>query len=93
MTARWSACRAATPMRRASTRAKFGLRSPARFEDYRGFWFMNLDPEAQPLHDYLAGAKDYIDLVIDQSPSGQMEIIAGVQEYDVAANWKLMVEN
>ena len=40
-----------------------------------------------------AGAKDYIDLVIDQSPSGQMEIIAGVQEYDVAANWKLMVEN
>ena len=43
--------------------------------------------------DYLAGAKDYIDLVIDQSPSGQMEIIAGVQEYDVAANWKLMVEN
>jgi phenylpropionate dioxygenase-like ring-hydroxylating dioxygenase large terminal subunit len=22
-----------------------------------------------------------------------MEIIAGVQEYDVAANWKLMVEN
>ena len=40
-----------------------------------------------------AGAKDYIDLVIDQSPSGEMEIIAGVQEYDVAANWKLMVEN
>ena len=74
-------------------KAKFGLRSPARFEDYRGFWFMNLDPEAPPLHDYLAGAKDYIDLVIDQSPSGQMEIIAGVQEYDVAANWKLMVEN
>ena len=28
-----------------------------------------------------------------QSPSGRMEIIAGVQEYDVAANWKLMVEN
>jgi len=22
-----------------------------------------------------------------------MEIVAGVQEYDVAANWKLMVEN
>src|SRR5262249_56210283 len=41
----------------------------------------------------LGRAKDYIDLVIDQSPSGQMEIIAGVQEYDVAANWKLMVEN
>ena len=66
---------------------------PARFEEYRGFWFMCLDEDADPLPDYLAGAKDYIDLVIDQSPSGQMEIIAGVQEYDVAANWKLMVEN
>lgn len=70
-----------------------GLKRPARFEEYRGFWFMCLDPDAMPLHDYLARAKDYIDLVIDQSPSGQMEIIAGVQEYDVAANWKLMVEN
>jgi hypothetical protein len=41
---------------------------------------MCLDGEADPLADYLAGAKDYIDLVIDQSPSGEMEIIAGVQE-------------
>ena len=71
----------------------YGLKRPARFEQYRGFWFMNLDEDADPLDEYLAGAKDYIDLVIDQSPSGQMEIIAGVQEYDVAANWKLMVEN
>jgi phenylpropionate dioxygenase-like ring-hydroxylating dioxygenase large terminal subunit len=74
-------------------KSKFALRRPGRFEDYRGFWFMNLDGAAPPLADYLAGAKDYIDLVLDQSPSGQMEIIAGVQEYDVAANWKLMVEN
>ena len=71
----------------------FGLKRPARFEQYRGFWFMCLDPDAQPLADYLGRAREYIDLVIDQSPSGQMEIIAGVQEYDVAANWKLMVEN
>jgi len=74
-------------------KSSHGLRRPARFEEYRGFWFMCLDEDADPLPDYLAGAKDYIDLVIDQSPSGQMEIIAGVQEYDVAANWKLMVEN
>jgi p-cumate 2,3-dioxygenase subunit alpha len=74
-------------------KSSFGLRPPARFEEYRGFWFMNLNADAPSLIDYLAGATDYIDLVIDQSPSGQMEIIAGVQEYDVAANWKLMVEN
>jgi len=74
-------------------RAAHALKPVPRFEAYRDFWFLNFDPQAQPLTDYLAGAKDYIDLVIDQSPSGQMEIIAGVQEYDVAANWKLMVEN
>ena len=54
---------------------------------------MCLDPDVVPLADYLGKATEYIDLVIDQSPSGRMEILPGVQEYDVAANWKLMVEN
>jgi p-cumate 2,3-dioxygenase alpha subunit len=72
---------------------EFGLRSPVRFEEYRDFWFMNLDQNAMSLSDYLGRAKDYIDIVLDQSPTGRMEIITGVQEYDVAANWKLMVEN
>jgi len=72
---------------------ELGLKRVPRVESYRGFVFASFDPEIVDLPTYLAGAKDYIDLVIDQSPSGRMEIIAGVQEYDVAANWKLMVEN
>ncbi len=74
-------------------RSALGLAQPPRFEAYRDFWFMCLDEDAPALIDYLGQATGYIDLVIDQSPSGRMEIIAGVQEYDVAANWKLMVEN
>ena len=74
-------------------REELSLRNPPRVESYRDFWFLCLDPDAPPLVDYLAGAKDYIDLVVDQSPSGTMEIISGTQEYDVAANWKLLVEN
>jgi phenylpropionate dioxygenase-like ring-hydroxylating dioxygenase large terminal subunit len=74
-------------------KSELGLRHPARFESYRDFWFLNLDPGAVPLREYLGRAADYIDLVLDQSPSGRMEIVAGAQEYDVAANWKLMVEN
>ena len=74
-------------------REELGLRSPPRFEGYRDFWFLCLDPEAPSLIDYLAGATEYIDLVVDQSPSGTMEIITGTQEYDIAANWKLLVEN
>ena len=45
------------------------------------------------LVDYLAGATEYIDLIVDQSPSGRMEVIPGTQEYDMKANWKLLVEN
>jgi phenylpropionate dioxygenase-like ring-hydroxylating dioxygenase large terminal subunit len=74
-------------------KSTLGLKSPAKFENYRDFWFLNLDPEAPSLRDYLARATDYIDLVLDQSPSGRMELITGAQEYDVAANWKLLVEN
>jgi len=45
------------------------------------------------LAQYLGRATEYIDLVLDQSPSGRMEIIHGTQEYDIRANWKLLVEN
>ena len=70
-----------------------GLKSPAKFDSYKDFWFMCLDKDAPELKDYLGEATDYIDLVVDQSPSGEMEVISGTQEYDVQANWKLMVEN
>jgi phenylpropionate dioxygenase-like ring-hydroxylating dioxygenase large terminal subunit len=77
----------------AFDKSTLGLKTPAQFDQYRGFWFLNLDPQAPSLREYLQRATDYIDLVIDQSPSGEMEILPGTQEYDVAANWKLMVEN
>ena len=60
---------------------------------YRGFVFLNFDAGAMSLDDYLAGAKEYIDLIIDQSPSSEMEVIRGLQEYDMRANWKLLAEN
>src|SRR5207248_1307095 len=46
----------------------------------------------RPLGDYLAGAKDYIDLVVDQSEEG-MVVVEGVQEYSARANWKMLAEN
>src|SRR5712691_1540996 len=74
-------------------KSDYGLAEPPRVESYRGFVFLNFDPGAVPLAEYLAGAKEYIDLVIDQSPSGSLEVIQGTQEYDIKANWKLLVEN
>ncbi|MDT2019320.1 aromatic ring-hydroxylating dioxygenase subunit alpha [Methylocella sp. CPCC 101449] len=74
-------------------KASHGLVQAPRLEHYRDFYFINFDPNAVSLSDYLAGAKEYIDIVVDQSPSGQMEIVSGTQEYDIKANWKLLVEN
>ncbi|HEY8579198.1 MAG TPA: aromatic ring-hydroxylating dioxygenase subunit alpha, partial [Beijerinckiaceae bacterium] len=74
-------------------KARMGLTHAPRLESYRDFWFVSFDPDAPPLNDYLAGAREYIDLVVDQSPSGRMQIIAGTQEYEIKANWKLLVEN
>ena len=53
---------------------------------------MCLDAAAESLYDYLAGAREYLDLVADQSEIG-MKIVAGQQSYSARANWKLLVEN
>lgn len=74
-------------------RGELGLVQPPHVASYRGFVFLSFNPDAMPLGDYLAGATEYLDLVVEQSPSGEMEIIRGTQEYAIRANWKLLVEN
>ncbi len=76
----------------AFSRDEMALASPAQVDNYRGFVFVCFDPEAQGLHDYLAGAREYLDLVADQSELG-MRIVPGQQSYSARANWKLLVEN
>ncbi len=73
-------------------RKEFALGTPPRVESYRGLVFVNFNAGAETLVDYLAGAKEYIDLVCDQSAVG-MEIVQGSQLYSIRANWKLLVEN
>lgn len=68
------------------------LQQVPRLATYRGFIFVNYDHSACSLSDYLAGAREQIDLVVDQAELG-MELVAGVQEYSVRANWKLLSEN
>lgn len=68
------------------------LKEVERLESYRGFMFVNFDENAVSLDEYLGDAKEYIDLIVDQSESG-LEALGGVQEYSVRANWKLLTEN
>ncbi|MFG6150267.1 aromatic ring-hydroxylating oxygenase subunit alpha [Halobacillus sp. B23F22_1] len=68
------------------------MKAVNRLESYRGFMFVNFDDHAISLDEYLGNAKEYIDLVADQSEAG-LEALGGVQEYSVRANWKLLAEN
>ena len=61
-------------------------------ESYRGFVFACFDPDIVDLPTWLAGAKEYIDLVVDGC-GGSVEIIKGTNEYSFDANYKLLIEN
>jgi p-cumate 2,3-dioxygenase alpha subunit len=76
----------------AFSRAEMSLIAPAQVDAYRGFIFACLDPAADSLYHYLAGAREYLDLVADQSQVG-MKVVAGQQSYSARANWKLLPEN
>ncbi len=73
-------------------RADFGLKTPPRFGSYRGFCFVSFNPEVQDLVAYLGGAREYLDLVVDQAERG-MRVVPGTNRYAIKANWKLLLEN
>ena len=72
--------------------AKNDLVPVPQLAHYRGLYFVHFQPASESLTDYLAGAAEIIDLVMDQAESG-MEIVGGTQEYSIEANWKLLCEN
>jgi phenylpropionate dioxygenase-like ring-hydroxylating dioxygenase large terminal subunit len=65
----------------------------ARLESYRGIIFASLSPNVPSLTEYLDEAKTFIDLMADQSPTGQLEFVPGNVTYTFDANWKLQFEN
>jgi p-cumate 2,3-dioxygenase alpha subunit len=73
-------------------RSDYGLRGPAQVDSYRGLCFLNFDPEAGGLREYLGATLEYLDLVLDQADEG-MRVVGGTHHYSVRSNWKLMVEN
>ncbi len=73
-------------------RGELGLKQPPRVESYRGFVFVSFNPYVEDLVAYLAGARDYLDLIVDQTEEG-MRVVPGSNKYGTKANWKLMGEN
>lgn len=66
----------------------------ARIASYKGFVFINLDTEGTgSLEDYLGDARVFLDLMVAQSPTGELEVLPGKGQYTFDGNWKLQNEN
>jgi p-cumate 2,3-dioxygenase alpha subunit len=70
----------------------YDLKPVPRLEQRGGFVFVNFDPNAISLDEYLGAAGDRIDMLSEHSAVG-LEVIGGMQEYYIKANYKLMCEN
>lgn len=70
-----------------------GLTPVAGFEVYRDFIFGRLAAEGVGFHDYFGDILQAIDLMVDRSPTGRLQIDGGVLRNMVNCNWKLYLEN
>jgi len=70
----------------------YNLKEVPKLEIRSGFIFVNFDPDAVSLAEYLGAAGDRIDMLAEHSAAG-LEVIGGMQEYYIKANYKLMCEN
>lgn len=58
---------------------------------YNGLIFISMDPDAQPLEDFLGDFKFYLDYYTKQSAAGVE--LRGPQRWRIKANWKIGAEN
>jgi len=71
-----------------------GLRKVPRVGIYRGFVFGSLNSIGSTLDNHLVPrVKEQIDLFVDLSPEGELDVTAGVHKYGYRANWKFQIEN
>ncbi len=64
--------------------------SPVQVEEFSTFLFINLDPNAKPLRDDVGGA---LDLLAQHFPDQADLELVGELDYEVNANWKIIVDN
>ena len=74
-------------------KAELDLVQLPHLESYRGFIWGSLSSDVKSLSEFLGEAKKFIDLIVDQDPNGELEIVPGPQSYTFDGNWKLQTEN
>jgi fatty-acyl-CoA synthase len=70
-----------------------GLTPLPRQGAYRGLVFASVAKDGIALDEHLGPAKEFIDLFMDLSPTGEVDIDTGVQKLRYAGNWKMLPEN
>lgn len=68
------------------------LRKVPRLEEYRGFYFVNYNAKAVNLVDFLAGSKEFLDSMCDQT-AAELTVLPGEHSYSINANYKYLCEN
>ncbi|MSQ52533.1 MAG: (2Fe-2S)-binding protein [Betaproteobacteria bacterium] len=68
----------------------FGMTPAPRFGTYRGFVFASLAQEGMTLDQHLHKTKPYIDLFLNVSPLGEIEVRSGMTKTLIHANWKFV---
>ena len=71
---------------------KLDLVPVAQLDECCGFIFVCFDSGAMSLSNYLGEVARSLEAISHYASDG-MEVIRGMQEYSIAANWKLLVEN
>jgi|SRR5579862_3708152 len=74
-------------------RADFSLSPVPRVDAYRGLVFASVSPSGVSLDAHLGQVKEYIDLFMDLSPSGEIDVKTGIQKLKYKGNWKFLPEN
>ncbi len=72
-------------------KSKFPLKS-LRVEEYAGLIFATFRDDIEPLDDFLAGAKKWIDLFMKQGAGFPVKVL-GEHKFQFPGNWKIQLEN
>jgi fatty-acyl-CoA synthase len=72
---------------------EFDLTPIPRVGIYRDLIFGSLAAEGITLDAHLGVVKDYLDLILDRSPEGAVDLGAGMQKMRYRGNWKMLPEN
>jgi len=77
----------------ACSTAGEGMKPIGALQVYRGFIFGRVNPVGIDFESYFGEVLESINLMVDRSPSGELQIEGGVLRNTIACNWKLYLEN